>query len=188
LDARLERENVVTERTERDLWVEMSVREIQRHCYFADGAYRKLDCKAGAGTDAVFFSIHSFLSHCAIVSRLLRAKADSLTIEDVLKVSTTLKIHDGSFRNHLEQYDERPKKWINENGTGTIIGSHKIGRKSMPLSKDVLFVSYDDRGTFTFFYDDINLRDLYEEIVQVQAVADTWVKNMESVQRTGTSV
>jgi hypothetical protein len=170
----------MAERTERDFWVEMSVREIQTHCYFAERAYRNLDRIAGAGTDAVFSSIHSFLSHCAIVSRLLRAKADSLTIEDILKVSITLKIHDMSFRKHLKHHDERPKKWINENGLDAIIGNHNIGRKSLLPSKDALFVSHDDprRGTFTFFYEDINLRDLCDEIVQVQAVASTWVQNM----------
>jgi hypothetical protein len=118
------------------------------------------------------------------------AKADSLTIEDILKVSTTLKIHDRSFRKHLEHYDERPKKWINENGLDAISGNHNIGRKSLLPSKDGLFVSHDDprRGTFTFFYEDINLRDLCDEIVQVQAVASTWVQNMESTQRSETSI
>jgi hypothetical protein len=188
--AKLAKENVVTERTERDFWVEMSVRQIQTQCYFAERAYRNLDRKAGAGTDAVFSAIHCFLSHCASVSKLLRPQADSLTIEDVLKVSTTLKIHDRSLANHLEDYEERPKKWINENGLDAIIGNHNVGRKSLLPSKDALFVSHDDprRGTFTFFYEDINLRDLCDEIVQVQAVASTWVQNMESTQRSETFI
>jgi hypothetical protein len=123
----------MAQKTEKDFWVEMSVREIQTQCHFAQLAYRNLDPKANS--DAVFSSIHSFLTHCAMVSKLLRAKADSLTIEDVLKVSTTLKIHDRSFRNHLEHYDERLQKWIKEKGPNAMIANHNIGPKSMLPSK-----------------------------------------------------
>src|SRR4029450_10412601 len=63
-------------KSERDLWIEISIREISTQARFADGAYGNLDPKA-AGTETVFYSIHSFLSHCAMVSKMLKAHDDS---------------------------------------------------------------------------------------------------------------
>jgi hypothetical protein len=187
--ASIYRRETMPQRTERDFWVEMSVREIWTQCHFAELAYMNLDSKARANIDAVFSSIHSFLSHCAMVSKLLRAKADSVTIEDVLKVSTTSKIHDRSFRNHLEHYDKRLKTWIKEKGLNAGIGTYNIGPKSM-LPSGVVFVSHYDptSTTFTFVDEDINLRDLHTEIGEIKKVADAWVKNLRSAQRSGTSI
>lgn len=118
-------------RTEQDFWVEMSIREIWTQCHFAELAYKNLDAKSITGTDAFFSSIHSFLSHCATVSKLLEADGDSLTIEDVLKVPPTSIIHARTARNHLEHYDDRLKKWIRKKGLNTAIGTYNVGPQSM---------------------------------------------------------
>jgi len=64
-------------KTEKDLWVEMSIREIWTQAHFAEIAFSHVDPKAASNNDAVFSSIHSFLSHCAMVSKMLSAKYDN---------------------------------------------------------------------------------------------------------------
>ena len=49
-------------RTEKDLWVEMSIREISTQARFAGIAYSQLDPKARVNNDAIFSSIHSIRS------------------------------------------------------------------------------------------------------------------------------
>src|SRR3989344_2204649 len=80
----------VPNKTEKDLWVEMSIREIWTQAHFAEIAYSHIDPKAASGNDAVFSSIHSFLSHCAMVSKMLSASDDDnppKLIGDVLGIS-----------------------------------------------------------------------------------------------------
>jgi hypothetical protein len=60
-------------RTEKDFWIEMSIREIWTQCHFAEIAFKNINTKAPYGTDPVFSSIHSFLSHCSNVSKMLKA-------------------------------------------------------------------------------------------------------------------
>jgi hypothetical protein len=60
-------------KAEKDFWIEMSIREIWTQSHFAEIAFNNINTKAPTGTDPVFSSIHSFLSHCANVSKLLKA-------------------------------------------------------------------------------------------------------------------
>ena len=87
-----------------DYWVEMSIREVWTQSHFAQIAYSHIDPKASNGTDLVFSSIHSFLSHSAMVSKMLLAKSDdpsSKSIGDILGIPATSLIHNRKFRNHL---------------------------------------------------------------------------------------
>lgn len=105
----------MTDKTEKDFWIEMSIREIWTQAHFAEIAYKNINPKSIKGTGAVFSSIHSFLSHCANVSKMLTAddgENTPKTIGDILGVSHDSDIHKRRFRNHLEHYDERLKKWI----------------------------------------------------------------------------
>src|SRR5258708_20725593 len=101
-------------KSERDLWVEMSIREISKEGHFADIAYNNIQAKGAVSTDIVFSSIHSFLSHCAMISKLLEASepGGGATIGAVLRVPSSSPIHKRKFRNSLEHYDERLKDWI----------------------------------------------------------------------------
>lgn len=172
-------------RTEKDFWVEMSIREIWTQAHFAEIAYRNIDPKAIKGTDAVFSSIHSFLSHCANVSKMLVAddgKNPPKTIGGILKVSKNSDIHNRKFRNHLEHYDKQLKKWIKEKGINTTIGTYNIGPKSMIQIPNMIFVSHYDPtdNTFTFVNEDFNLGVLYNEVIKIKSLADSWVKKAQS--------
>lgn len=171
----------MTSKTEKDFWIEMSIREIWTQSHFAEIAYRNIDPKAVKGTDAVFSSIHSFLSHSANVSKLLIADDGEMlqkTIGDILKIPKNSDIHNRKFRNHLEHYDERLKNWIKEKGINATIGTYNIGPKSMIQIPDMVFVSHYDPtdNTFTFVNEDFSLDVLFNEIVKIKALADIWVK------------
>ncbi len=167
-------------RTEEDFWVEMSIREIWTQCHFAERAFANLDPKASVNNDIVFSWIHSFLSHCALVSKLLKATGDSVNIGSVLWVSYDSTIHNRKFRNHLEHYDERLKKWIRKKGKNGNIGTYNIGPKGAFNIPNMIFVShYDpDTSTFTFVDEDLALDGLHEEIRAIKTKAETWVEGL----------
>ncbi len=177
----------MTTRTPKDFWVEMSIREISTQAHFAGIAFSHLDPKAAANNDAVFSSIHSFLSHCAMVSKMLAAKDDGKppkSIGDVLGVSCTSLIHQRVFRNHLEHYDERLKAWIKKYALKSMIGTYNIGPKSAMQIPDLVFVSHYDpaSGIFTFVNDNFDLTMMFAEVQRIQAMADDWVHCIETGQ------
>lgn len=198
-------------KTEKDLWIEMSIREIGTQAHFAELAYHNIDPKAASGNDALFSSIHSFLSHCTMVSKMLRAD-DKKTpdnavfssvysfllccaravkmrganpalnlIGDILGVPATSLIHKRMFRNHLEHYDERLKKWIRKYGANSNVGTYNVGPKAMFKIPNMIYVSHYDptNNTFTFVNRDFDLGTLYEEVRNVKGFADKWVQDMQ---------
>ena len=168
-------------RTERDFWIEMSIREIWTQAHFAELAYRNINPKAERSTDAVFSSIHSFLSHCAMVSKMLSAKDQETppkSIGDILGISKSSPIHNRKFRNHLEHYNERLKQWIRKKGISSAIGTYNIGPKSMIGIPNMIFVSHYDPSdnTFTFVNEDFDLGLMLKEVRRIKELADDWVK------------
>jgi len=173
---------MITPRTEKDLWVEMAIREISTQAHFAEISYKNIDIKADLSTDLVFSSIHSFLSHSANISKMLKANdADnpSKTIGGILDISESSKIHNRDFRNHLEHYDERLKTWIGEKGVNINIGTYNIGPKSaLDLPNTVLVSHYDPYSNiFTFVDEDLDMGELFGEVQRVKSIADKWVED-----------
>lgn len=171
-------------KSEKDLWVEMAIREISTQSHFAEIAYANINPKAANGNDVVFSSIHSFLSHCAMVSKMLRAKDEiGKAIGEVLNIPDDSVIHKRRFRNHLEHYDERMKRWIGRFAAGSNIGTYNIGPKAairgsgLPTGNNIILVSHYDPGTteFTFVDEDFNLSELKTEASRIKALADRWV-------------
>src|SRR3989344_972283 len=170
-------------KTEKDLWVEMSIYEISAQANFAEIAYSHIDPKAANGNDAVFSSIHSFLSHCAMISKMLAANDDDnppKLIGDVLGISNTSLIHRRVFRNHLEHYDERLKEWIKKFGANVNIGTHNIGPRDALQIPNMVFVSHYDQTnrTFTFVNEDFDLGALSTEVQRIKGIADAWVNKV----------
>ena len=73
----------------------------------------------GTPNSEVFRALHSFLTHCANISRLLfpgqqknnHAQCRGMMLCDALDVDENSPIADRSLRNHLEHYDERLDRW-----------------------------------------------------------------------------
>jgi hypothetical protein len=172
-------------KTENNFWVEMSIREIWTQCHFSERAFSNLDPKSSRNSDVVFSSIHSFLSHCAMVSKLLKATASrksAITIGKVLGVSKTSVIHKRKFRNCLEHYHNELKKWIRKKGVNVMIGTYNIGPKSAFNIHKMVFVNHYDPAskTFTFVDEDLDLGILHKEIQTIKNTAGAWVKEVES--------
>lgn len=170
-------------KTEKDLWVEMSVSEISSQAKFAEIAYSHIDPKATNGNAAVFSSIHSFLSHCAIISKMLKANDDSnppKSIGDVLGISDTSLIHRRKFRNNLEHYDKELKEWIKKFGVNVNIGTYNIGPKTAMKIPNMVFVSHYDQTnqTFTFVNEDFDLGALFTEVQRIKEISDDWVNKV----------
>ncbi len=187
-------------KNKRDLWIEMSIRETWTQCRFAEIAYSHINPKARRPTDLVFSSIHSFLSHCAMVSKMLKARYSSTPksffaklletfrrnkrknpmIGQILSVPLSSVVHNRNFRNSLEHYDKELKKWIKKYPPTINIGTHNIGPKSM-FKGNIVFVSHYDptNDTFTFVDDDFNLGELNEEVSEIKNLADGWIKKVE---------
>lgn len=173
-------------RTEKDFWIEMSIREIWTQAHFAELAFKNINPKAINATDAVFSSIHSFLSHCAMISKMLKAKydpADSQSIGEILKIPIISVVHNRKFRNNLEHYDGELKKWIQNKGINVNIGTYNIGPKTA-FSGSIVFIShYDpDNYTYTFVDEDFDLMSLFQEVIKIKQIADNWVKTLRSLE------
>ena len=163
----------------------MSIREIWTQAHFAEIAYKNIDPKVIHGTDAVFSSIHSFLSHCAMVSKMLVAEDDGIppkSIEDILNIHHSSIIHNREFRNNLEHYDERLKRWIGQYPAGANVGTYNIGPKAMIKIPNMIYVSHYDPSdnTFTFVNEDFNLNTLCQEVQKIKDITNVWVQNMQS--------
>ena len=159
----------------------MSIREIWTQAHFAGLAYKNINPKAINATDAVFSSIHSFLSHCAMISKMLKAKHDQApftSIGDILGISISSIIHNRKFRNSLEHYDKELKKWIKDKSINSNIGTYNIGPKSMIQIPNMVFVSHYDpnNNIYTFVDKDTDLAVLYQEALRIKNMANTWVK------------
>lgn len=175
-------------KSKKDFWIEMSIREIWTQAHYAEIAYGNINPKAINAIDAVFSSIHSFLSHCAMVSKMLKAKYienSSTNIDDILEIPSSSPIHKRKFRNSLEHYDKELKKWIKEKGINSVIGTYNIGPKSMIGIPNMIFVKHYDPtdNTFTFVNEDLNLGNLFQEVTQIKGKADKWVKVLQAENR-----
>jgi len=172
----------MVDKTKKDLWVEMSIREIWTQTNFAKIAYSHINQKAMAKNDLIFSSIHSFLSHCAMISKMLSATdSNKKTIGDIIGVKNTSLIHKRKFRNSLEHYDKELKKWIDKFPINVAIGTYNIGPKSAIQCSNIILVSHYDPATkiFTFVNNDFNLEKLFIEAKKVKGNADKWVIRME---------
>lgn len=193
------------QKTEKDYWIEMSVREIWTQARFAERAYGNIDPKAESGNDAVFSSIHSFLGHCAMISKMLKSydrktpqnlvevyldklfvflgvRKKVISIGEILNIENSSIIHNRRFRNHLEHYDERLRSWIKRFAAGANIGTYNIGPRASFNIANMILVSHYDPGThiFTFLDKNFNLSELFNESQHIMTLADTWVNKIEN--------
>ena len=117
------------------------------------------------------------------MSKLLKAQDDSnppIVICQILKIPNTSVIHNRTFRDHLDHYYDRLKGWIEKYPTNVNIGTYNIGPKTFFKGNNMLLVSHYDPSTevFTFVDEDLNLREMYNEVSKIKEMSDSWVKNL----------
>ena len=163
-------------------WTRLSISEVSTQCKFALLAWSNLDVKALEDHDTAFSSAHSFLSHAANISKLLRTndietsgRTGSIGIE--LLVSDDSIIHDRRLRNNLEHYEERLKGWIRAKGVHANIGLYNLGPKSaIGIPNFVHVTNYDSqKKIFTFVDEDFDLAQIACEIIEIQSIANSWL-------------
>ncbi|MGO9451461.1 MAG: hypothetical protein ACLQDV_10530 [Candidatus Binataceae bacterium] len=174
----------MSEKTEKDFWIEMSILEISTQARFANLAYQNIDPKAQRGTDAIFSSIHSFLSHCAMISKMLQAndgEKPATSIGEILDIDASSVIHERKFRNGLEHYDERLKRWIGKFAAGASIGTHIVAPKAAFAVPDMVFVSQYDPGStvFTFLNEEFDLGVLHLEVQRIGDIVENWITGVK---------
>jgi hypothetical protein len=167
---------------EEDFWIKMSVKEISTQVDFANLAYANLtrhDLTLDLRHDVLFSSIHSFLSNCAIISKMLKACKETTSIGDELDIPADSPIHQRRFRNHLEHYDERLQSRIRDVGLKLLVGRYRIGSKSKIRNPNVVFIRHYDPATsiFTFIDDEIVLSAMHVEAMRIKEIADQWIAN-----------
>lgn len=169
------------------LLVEMAIREISTQCTFAEISYDNINSKAIHNVQVVFSSIHSFLSHCANVSKFLWSNqlenGEKQNIASILNISNSYKINDREVRNALEHYDERLKKWVEESDEHVSIADFNIGPKDqLGIPKNsVLIRHYDpEKYLFTMLQKDLKLDQLFSEVIEIKNKADLWIESNTS--------
>lgn len=117
-----------------------------------------------------------------MVSKLLKSRAEGILIGDVLSIPDSSLIHDRTFRNRLEHYDERLKEWIRENGVNVNIGMYNVGPKQAINVPNLVYISHYDptNRTFTFVDEDFDLGQMHSETQRIKNAADSCVKEVEA--------
>jgi len=167
-------------------WLEASIREISTQAHFADIAHRNINKKSASQFDTAFTSIHSFLSHCAMVSKMLKGEyrveysnyTKVITMGKVLGIPKSSVIHNRKFRNYLEHYDTEIQKWVNKHHNDNI-GTYNIGPKA--AFNGIVYISHYDptSDTYTFVNKDLGLAPLHKETLNIKKLADGWVAQQQ---------
>lgn len=166
----------------RNLVQKMSVREVLSQAQYAEVAYGNVRVKGTSNTIVTFSSIHSFLTHAGMLSKLLWSKklkdpSTGKILAKTLNLPDDLKIKDRRFRNILEHYDEYLKEWVDNKGGRVTIMDNCIGPKNAVHIPNSLWVRHYEPGTniFTLLDTDLNLEELHKEVVLIIDKAIGWL-------------
>ena len=166
-----------------DKTIEMGIREIWSQCRYAEIAYSNVLNKSERDVAVTFSSIHSFLSHCGLVSKLLWSTTLSENIQnkkltEILLIEENSAIKERTFRDILEHYDTYLKKWIKEKGEDIAIWDNNIGPVEAFNFQNGIRVRHFDptTSTYTLIDSDLNLQNMYIAILDIKQKADDWVK------------
>ncbi len=166
----------------RDLVSKMGILEIVNQAKFTEIAFENILKKSSGNNAATFSSIHSFLTHSAVISRLLWSPALAKnvlnkTLADILNLQDNLKLKERKFRDVLDHYDEYLKKWIDEkNGNAGILDNNIGPKDKLKVSNAVWIRHYDPTTTvFTLIDKDLDLNEIHQEIKKVKAAAEKWL-------------
>jgi hypothetical protein len=159
----------------------MSVREISSQSKYALIAYENITAKSTRGNKAVFSSIHSFLTHTGLISKLLWSDelkdARGKTLAEVLSVPSVVQIKNRKYRNILEYYDEYLKEWINSKGNSSSIMDNNIGPKGAIQLTNGIWVRHYDPSTnvYSLIDNDLGLTNLHEEVMDIKQKSIDWL-------------
>lgn len=162
--------------------VEIGIREAATHCEFAEFAYSKIDGSGAQDTTQTFFFIHSFLGHCGTVARLVWSEefaphADGQSIAQVLDVPRQYRGDQDNVREITENYDRRLARGLTMRGeVGKILDRNVGDRDAFEQEFSIFLRHYDPSvDVLTIMEEEVDLRHLHTEIVDIQARATAWL-------------
>ncbi|MES2930770.1 MAG: hypothetical protein V4665_03225 [Patescibacteria group bacterium] len=183
----------VSELTELQNYIIMQAqREISMQILFALAAFDNISKKGEGNILLTFSSIHSFLTHCANVSKLLWSSKDKKgqylvdtigmqigkDLADVIEIPMFVLLQNKSFRNDLDHYDQRMVKWINEeypkhknsDADRRVVSDLTIGDKNEKGGTNALHLRNYDPMTkiYTYAERDLDLGALQIELLELQ--------------------
>ena len=167
---------------ERTLLNKMSIREVINQAEFAGVAFNNIEIKSTYNVKISFSSIHSFLTHCAMLSKILwsnrlKDEESGKSLAQILNIPDNLKIKSRNYRNILEHYDEYLKEWVNAKGKDINILDNNIGPKDKIKVDNSIWVRHYDptNHTFTLIDNELNLFELYREVETIKGKAAEWL-------------
>lgn len=165
--------------------IKLGVREVLSHTQYAEVAFNNVMVSGAHNTIVAFSSIHSFLTHCAMVSKLLwsdhlKTNKTNKNLAELLDVSEDSLIKNRDSRNVLEHYDRYLKEWMNMKGSSISILDNNLGPKNMiQVNNATLLRHYEPSSkTFTLLDKDLNLTELYDEVKKVKQKSIQWLNPM----------
>lgn len=166
--------------------IKTGIGEVLNQCRYAEIAYKNGNDFSNTSVETIFYSLHSFLTHCAMVSKILWSKDLEKNIEnkllaDILLIPETSKIKSRHFRNILEHYDEYLKKAMDVKGPNFNFVDNNIGNKNSIIyeqAKTIRMRHYDPATKiYTLIDEDINLDQMYRDILSIKEKTEQWLKN-----------
>lgn len=170
------------------------MQEVAMHAYGAELDMSRigelLDNPETVQSRLVWFHLSSFLSHVAMISKLVSpiAKDDAVKnrgdeLKATLSIAPNSDVLPRSARDNFEHFDERIDNWVSANATdileivfpdragyNSLRGAEKRVRRVL-LKQEWVFVS-ENRDGSKF---ELELRPLLEEVKRIGSEATTWI-------------
>ncbi|MFA5107688.1 MAG: hypothetical protein WC497_05185 [Patescibacteria group bacterium] len=160
----------------------MGIEEVLNQTQYAIVAYNNINFKGKINNNIIFSSIHSYLTHCSMISKLLWSSelsnnVLSKSLATILGISEDINLKSYKFRNILEHYDEYLKEWIDRKIIGINILDKNIGSKTAININNVVWIRHFDPSTkiFTLLDEDLDLKTYYKEVLMINNKAQKYL-------------
>ena len=146
--------------------------EAQSQLAFAKKAWVSFqEAESRSAIPDIFFHLHHFLSHAAMVDKILDPKPGTeryLTLSGKINLSGLDLKSFRKLRNHLEHFDERLEKWVSEYDGYPFFDMNLVtGTKGFPKQA---FLRALDAHTFKFHGEDYDLDSLHQTLLQLETI------------------
>lgn len=163
-----------------------AVNEVLQQCEYADVAYSNIQNKQ---SNIVFSSIHSFLSHCSVISRFLwenRAIKDKYrqSLAEILELDSNMQIRSRKFRDDFDHFDERLPIWLEGLGNENIFDSTVSDQRNFVSleGSNAHFLRHFIRSenVYVFMDNELNLAELHEELHKISNTISDSMSRLEA--------
>jgi hypothetical protein len=161
--------------------VQIYLWEVQTQCEFARRSFADFSGATAEGDNfGAFYHAHHFLSHAALIDKLLSPRENTRRAKVLAPFLSTLEIDIGPFnrlRNHLEHFDERLDTWIDADDGRPFFDMNIItGSKGFP---DHIALRVLDGDVFKFMGEAFDLGALNSDVTQLYEIVRRTLQQMD---------